>query len=249
MSNFTDLTGQKFGRLTVIKRGEDLVTSRKYIRWECNCDCGKKGILVTTKDLKSGHTKSCGCYKRDITIKRNQESRKNNKYDLSGDYGIGWTSNTNEEFYFDLEDYDKIKDYCWSSYQTKRNNHIAYVCIMARINNDNITPMSEIITGKKFQDHIDHNTFNNKKSNLRDSTYRENNKNKKISIKNKSGVTGVNRYDDTRWRSRICVDYKEIDLGIYDDFEEAVKARLEAEKIYFGEFAPQQHLYEQYEII
>lgn len=34
-------------------------------------------------------------------------------YDLTGEYGIGWTSNTNKEFYFDIEDYDKIKDYCW----------------------------------------------------------------------------------------------------------------------------------------
>ena len=40
-------------------------------------------------------------------------NKKYNKYDLSGEYGIGWTSNTNQEFYFDLEDYDKIKDYCW----------------------------------------------------------------------------------------------------------------------------------------
>ena len=34
-------------------------------------------------------------------------NKKSNIYDLSGEYGVGWTSNTNEEFYFDLEDYDK----------------------------------------------------------------------------------------------------------------------------------------------
>ena len=39
--------------------------------------------------------------------------KKYNKYDLSGEYGIGWTTNTNHVFYFDLEDYEKIKDYCW----------------------------------------------------------------------------------------------------------------------------------------
>ena len=38
--------------------------------------------------------------------------KKYNTYDLTGEYGIGYTSK-DEEFYFDLEDYDKIKDYCW----------------------------------------------------------------------------------------------------------------------------------------
>ena len=47
---------------------------------------------------------SCGCMLHDI---------KGNKYDLNREYGIGWTSNTNQEFYFDLEDYDKIKNYTW----------------------------------------------------------------------------------------------------------------------------------------
>ena len=37
-----------------------------------------------------------------------------NEYDLSGDYGIGYTHNTHEEFYFDLEDYPEICMYTWS---------------------------------------------------------------------------------------------------------------------------------------
>ena len=43
-----------------------------------------------------------------------------NKYDLSGEYGIGWTHNTEHEFYFDLEDYDIIKYYCWYDLFLKR---------------------------------------------------------------------------------------------------------------------------------
>ena len=38
--------------------------------------------------------------------------KKHNKYDLSGEYGIVYTSN-GEEYWFDKEDYDKIKDYYW----------------------------------------------------------------------------------------------------------------------------------------
>ena len=62
-----DLTGQKFNRLTVIKRGEDLICkSRNVIRWLCRCECGNE-TLVTTSSLKSGKTKSCGCLQKEIT--------------------------------------------------------------------------------------------------------------------------------------------------------------------------------------
>lgn len=42
MARFNDLTGQKFGRLTVIKRVEDAITENgnKFTQWLCNCDCG-----------------------------------------------------------------------------------------------------------------------------------------------------------------------------------------------------------------
>ena len=49
-------------------------------------------------------------------------------------------------------------------------------------------------------------------------------------------------------RSRIVVDEKEIYLGIFQNKEDAIKTRLEAEEKYYGEFAPQRHLFEQYGI-
>lgn len=52
-----DLTGQKFGQLTAIKRGENI---GKYTRWLCKCDCGNES-LVRTDYLRNGHTTSCGC--------------------------------------------------------------------------------------------------------------------------------------------------------------------------------------------
>ena len=53
-----DITGQKFGRLTVIKRVESSRT--RSSRWLCQCECGKNKVFVGA-NLKSGHTKSCGC--------------------------------------------------------------------------------------------------------------------------------------------------------------------------------------------
>lgn len=56
--NFIDLTGQKFGKLTVIKRANDIGDGR--VKWLCQCDCGNT-IIVQSNNLKNGHTSSCGC--------------------------------------------------------------------------------------------------------------------------------------------------------------------------------------------
>ena len=53
-----DLTGKKFGKLSVIKRAPDL--RRGVPRWECKCSCGKHTISFGA-DLVNGRTKSCGC--------------------------------------------------------------------------------------------------------------------------------------------------------------------------------------------
>lgn len=59
-----DLTGIRFGRLTVLEF--DHVGPGKQSYWLCECDCCKDNrIVVAAGNLKSGHTQSCGCYKRD----------------------------------------------------------------------------------------------------------------------------------------------------------------------------------------
>ena len=67
MSKCEDLTGKKFGRLTVMSRAKNC---KNYAMWNCRCDCGNE-IAVRTSSLKSGHTKSCGCYHRDVVSKAN----------------------------------------------------------------------------------------------------------------------------------------------------------------------------------
>lgn len=64
MSASTDITGQKFGMLTVIERNGIITSGIKSIttqsRWLCKCECGKE-TTVGRNNLKSGTTKSCGC--------------------------------------------------------------------------------------------------------------------------------------------------------------------------------------------
>ncbi len=59
-----DLTGQNFNRLTVVKRASTN-TSQNKPKWVCLCDCGKI-VEVGGYELKSGNTKSCGCWNHDV---------------------------------------------------------------------------------------------------------------------------------------------------------------------------------------
>ena len=63
------MIGKRFGRLTVIAEGEKSGTSRSA-RWICRCDCGNITKPIPGEVLRKGDSKSCGCYKRDLTIQR-----------------------------------------------------------------------------------------------------------------------------------------------------------------------------------
>lgn len=71
MSKFKDLTGQTFGRLTVLYRAEDKVLSngQRKVMWHCICSCGNE-VDVQAYNLTAGHTKSCGCLQKSITSER-----------------------------------------------------------------------------------------------------------------------------------------------------------------------------------
>ena len=225
-----DLTGQRFGRLTVIRRVEDHIcfpSGYTTPQWHCKCDCGIEIDIVGKALTKKNGTKSCGCLAKEKTSER---FKKYNTYDLSGEYGIGYTSK-NEEFYFDLEDYDLIKNYCW--------------CIT------NSGYVSTYIKGKQFLlhrfiigkdeeiiDHINHNKVDNRKINLRIVTNSQNGMNSTISKNNTSGFTGVYWHNrDKVWEAWIKVDYKDIYLGRFYNFEDAKEARLKAEDKYYREYS------------
>ena len=75
MSKLKDLTGRRFGRLTVVERAEDCILSsgRKFVQWKCVCDCGNT-TYVTSVHLINGDNVSCGCYgkerRTEATVKR-----------------------------------------------------------------------------------------------------------------------------------------------------------------------------------
>ena len=221
ISKLIDLTGQKFGKLTVIKRGDDYVRPNKErtVMWLCKCDCGNE-VVTRGEHLRKGLTKSCGCIQK-----------RYNTYDLSGVYGVGYTSK-GEEFWFDLEDYDLIKNYCWYLSNNK------YIVTGSGKNTKLLHRLITNCESNMVVDHINHNTMDNRRYNLRICTQSENTANSQIAINNVSGVTGVTWNSiKNKWESKIMVNRKTINLGRYNNFEDAVKARKEAEEKYFGEFS------------
>lgn len=67
-----DLANRKFGKLTVLKQGEDYVSRGgvHIAQWICRCDCGNEKV-VSSPNLISGRTKSCGCIRTvDLTNRR-----------------------------------------------------------------------------------------------------------------------------------------------------------------------------------
>jgi hypothetical protein len=79
---FNDLTGQKFGRLTVLYRAEDYIdkNGRNKIMWHCRCECGNEKD-IRGSNLTFGSTKSCGCLSKEGTPRIDKSLRQYDKND------------------------------------------------------------------------------------------------------------------------------------------------------------------------
>ena len=208
--------------------------------WKCRCICGNYTI-ASGGNLKSGHTTRCiECARRAMSMSK----RKLNTYDLSQDVGIGYTTNTNKMFLFDKTDYDSIKNYCWAEHYMHDGRSYVGTSIESKT-----IRLHSFLTGWALVDHVDRDRFNNQRSNLRQCTIADNCRNRSVQKNNTSGYVGVT-WDKScgMWSAQIECDGKHHNLGLFSDKNDAIKARLLAEKEMFGEYAPQQYLYKQYEI-
>lgn len=224
-----DLTGQNFGRLTVLCQAEDYVNPKgiHFAQWKCKCSCGNpNNIVVSAAHLKNGHTQSCGCLNIESHIHHNV-------YDLSGEYGIGYIGN--KEFFFDKEDYDLIKYYTW--YMDKDGYIVSDTF-------NKHTKLHRLIMNPELGFDIDHihgnkTRYDNRKNNLRICTRSQNCCNKIDMSNNTSGHIGVVWHKTAnKWMASITVEKKNIYLGLFANKQDAIKARIEAEHKYFKDFAP-----------
>lgn len=221
ISKLIDLTGQNFGNLTVLHKE---LSQNKKTMWRCLCICGNEKV-VRGDSLKSGKTVSCG------KCKSNHEK---NTYDLLGTYGIGYTSK-GEEFYFDLEDYDKIKDYCWY-FDGRYIRASVYNSLTCKQEVLYLHRLVMNVKNKDIQvDHIYHKRNDNRKSQLRLVTNAQNSQN--IKPKSNNLCNGVYWHKKLhKWEAVISVKGKLVYLGLFDDFQQATDSRIEAEQKYYGEY-------------
>lgn len=83
--NKANLVGQTFGRLTVLE--DDGTRCGRKVLWKCQCSCKDHNIIyTTTRRLKSGETKSCGCLRKEVSSER-AKNRKTN-IEIGSRYGL-----------------------------------------------------------------------------------------------------------------------------------------------------------------
>lgn len=207
-----DLTDKEFGFLKVIRRDGDHYTKsgNKYPKWLCQCECGKI-VSVFQSSLKAGQQKSCGC-------KHFTACKKFNEYSICGNIVEVKMTNCNEIMVCDLEDWNRLKVFCWS----KGNTGYAE----ARVNGKT-TPFHHLVIDCErgmVRDHKNRNKLDNRKENLRVVTYSENNSNR--NYKNETGHRGISK-NGSGFSAKIFINGESKYLGTYRTIEEAVRVRKE----------------------
>jgi len=198
--NLDDLTGKRFGDLVVVKREGTHVTNcgNALVTWLCKCDCGNTKV-ITGKSLKHNKRKNCGC-KRYVYDFNETREEGNALYIKVKD----------REVIIDKEDINKIlpNRVCinGSGYAVVYRNRLVHRLVVD-------CPEGYVI------DHINHNTLDNRKSNLRIVARSENDMNRCVT--SNTGEYGISLCNDRYYR--VTVDDKY--CGIRKTLEEAIELR------------------------
>lgn len=211
-----NLIGKRFGNLVVIEQCE---TKRGVKRnsWVCKCDCGN-GKEINGKILINKQAKSCGCM-------HYKSLKKYNDYTINGNTVSVVMTNTKDVMLCDLEDWNTMKEFCWSVSITGYAE--------ARISGKNRHMHALLIEAPKgyVRDHINRNKLDNRRENIRVVPYSVNNINK--TCRNKYGIPGAYKTRN-KISVRIHVDGVTIFLGTFDNANDALIARRNAEIKYYG---------------
>lgn len=162
---------------------------------------------------------------------------------------------------------DDSGEFAWVVLRDKNEDDIA----MAKISCDDIVKVSKhkfnlhnagyaksmsagllhrFILPENQVDHINRDRLDCRRENLRSATINQNRHNRSKVGDGTSGIIGVSwRGDRGKWRAYITLNSQQITLGMYEDEQDAIRARLEAEVKYFREFAPQNDTAKKYGIV
>lgn len=205
-----DLTGRRFGRLVVIS----LHSSENYIyKWLCKCDCGNEKI-VTRNALTTGCTNSCGCLKKELqTI-----------------HGMWKTP--------EYRTWIRIKTRCENKNTPYYSNYGGRGISVCKEWSESFEKFYADMGKRPSSQHSIERKDNNgnyEPSNCVWATRTEQQHNIRKQKNNTSGANGVEWMERLgKYRARITVDSKEVHIGCFVDFDEAITARKEAERIYWN---------------
>lgn len=207
-----DLTGRQFERLLVLGEVKKEGSSKRF--WRCRCDCGRETI-VEDSHLKSGHTKSCGCYRREIQRKKGLDICGQRYGRLvairpvySGEDGVHMSS---------------------GSWECLCDCGKRCVCLKDNLRSG-ITKSCGCLQEEQRKENM------KKAIHFVDGTCVERIASRKTCSRNTTGHRGVYRRENNRWRASIGFRGRVYNLGSFQKYEDAVAARLEAERRLYDPF-------------
>lgn len=217
-----DISGQKFGRATVIEQVPNKSTSNRSAKWLCRCDCGNE-FVTRGNNLRSGETQSCGCRKREQWIEYIT------KHGLCGTrIYTEWVNMKSRCLYESHASYDSYGGRGITICDEWMNDFQVF-CDWAMANgyNDALTIERKNVNGNYEPDNCEWIPSN------------EQGFNKRLPKDNKSGHKGVRfREKYNTYNAFIGIGGQQKHLGTFDTYEKAVKAREDAEIIYFQKNNP-----------
>lgn len=213
--NKQDLIGKVFGKLTVLEASHRRASNGSVL-YKCKCECGGE-TYTTAYNLKSGHTKSCGCTRKEKFTKHVNSIRN----DLSG------------------AEFGRLKAIKPIGSDKYRNIIWECVCDCGNVLNvlsQNLTSGNTTSCGCICKENIKKENAKNFVEDTNVAIIKNLIKDNKSNI-TASGVKGVG-WDKKRnkWRSYIIFKGKHYHLGYFLDLENAKEVRKEAEKKLFSEF-------------
>ncbi len=201
-----DLSGERFGKLTVIGPEEREGSKRHF--WRCKCDCGRETV-VEHYALTCGHTKSCGCIKPGVKA----EDLTGKRFGRLTVIGPASEDECGTKRAWECRcDCGKIIT-CSGDY-LRRGTTRSCGCLAEESSKDSLKTSLHIVDGTCIE----------KISKMT------------LSSNNKTGTRGVTRTKSGKWKATIGFQGKTYRLGLYVDYDDAVAARKEAEATLYAPF-------------
>lgn len=204
-------------------------------KYWCRCNCCGERVSMLRANVLAKKSKTC----RSCAMKKiGGSNKKVNPIEVIGDVTNVFFFNTTNYTIVDSNKYHLIKDYCWFEH-----HGYAETSIHHGINNKKSKSirMHQVLLNVVKDHEVDHwnrNKLDNTLENLRICTHQQNTRNRSKGKHSSGNIVGVTWNSKGYWHARISINGMETSLGYFKNQEDAIEARLEAEKKYYGEFSP-----------